>query len=299
MKKRMNETILEFYREEIREGYPVTEKLKHIWKIELDILQEILRICNKYKIHYIAYGGTLIGGVRHKGFIPWDDDLDIAMLRDDYEIFLEKAEKELDVKKFCLQRSEIAGEIYEGFARIRHNHSTAIIERDRNKKCNHGIFIDIFPLDEIPEGKMARMIQFKEIKFLSALLYYHTYRGNSLEGGIKGLLVGFIKRQKTWDKIADQVKKICMKYNGRGGEKVGILSCDPYDEKCWWYLEDITDTIETEFEYIRICIPRNYDRCLTIGYGDYMEFPPEEERGKWHGDKIFFDPYEPFAKYIE
>lgn len=289
----------DFLQEEIREGYLITEKQKHIWKIELDILQEILRICKKYKIPYIAYGGTLLGGIRHKGFIPWDDDMDIAMLRKDYEFFLQKAEIELDHKSFSIQKSEEPGEIYEGFARIRHNHSTAIIERDRNKKCSHGIFVDIFPLDQIPDNKLKRNIQFKIIKWLTSLLYYHTYCDTGVKGGIKGLLVCCIKGQKMWDRIAALTKKMCTRYNGEKNEKVGILSCAPYDKKCWWYLEDIVDTIEIDYEYTKIRVPRNYDRCLKIGYGNYWEFPPIEERGKWHEDKIFFDPYQAFTKYIK
>ncbi len=288
----------DFLKSEVRNEYLVTEKQKHIWKIELDIMQEIIRICDKYGIPYIVYGGTLLGAVRHNGFIPWDDDMDLAMLRKDYEIFLQKAKEELDPKIFCLQESETVGEIYEGFARIRYNNSTAMIERDRKKNCNHGIFIDIFPLDQISPNAIARKLQFGKIKLLTGLLYYHTYQDCGLRSKLGTLAVALIKKPKTWERIAKSAKKTCMKYNDRKCEKVGILSCDPYDEKCYWYREDIENTIEMDYEYLKVSAPKNYDRCLKIGYGDYMAFPPVEERGKWH-ENIFFDPYQPFTEYTQ
>lgn len=290
--------IQAFLNSEIRDEYLVSEKQKNIWHIELTILQEIIRICKKHDIPYIAYGGTLLGAVRHKGFIPWDDDMDLAMLRKDYELFMEKAKEELDKKQFCLQESETAGEIYEGFARIRHNGSTAIIEKDRHKKCNHGIFIDIFPLDNIIDNSVLRKIQFKKIKILMGLLFYHTNSDQELRSKAGKLAVKLIRKQQTWDRLSAYLKQTCMKYNNRKCEKVGILSCDPYDEKCYWYREDLENRTELCFEYIRVSAPKKYDRCLKIGYGNYMEFPPVEERGMWHS-QIFFDPYKPYTEYTQ
>lgn len=289
----------EFLKSEVRDEYLVSEKQKHIWKIELDIMQEILRICKKYEIPYIAYGGTLLGAVRHKGFIPWDDDMDLAMLRKDYEVFIEKAEQELNPEVFCLQKSEELGEVYDGFARIRYNNSTAIIERDRTKQCSHGIFIDVFPLDNITENTLARKLQFRKIKTLYSLLFYHTYyKSLNLRSKAGKLAVKLIKSPNSWERIARSLKKTCMKYNHRECETVGILSSDPYDEKCYWYREDIENTIEMDYEYLKISVPENFDRCLKIGYGNYMEFPPVEERGKWH-ENIFFDPDKPFTEYTK
>lgn len=286
-----------FLREEVREGYLVTGKYKHIWAIEIDILREIIRICEKYSLSYFVYGGTLLGAVRHQGYIPWDDDMDVAMLREDYEIFLEKAETELDKARFTLQKSETAGVIYEGFSRLRDNHSTAIIRKNRNKDCNHGIFVDIFPLDFLVEEPGKRRKQIRRIKQLYGLLHYHTYPDDAVNHRLIQKAVKMIPGGRIWDILAGRLKKECMRYNDKKRERVAILSCDPNDEQCYWYLEDIEETTEVPFEYLTVKIPKGYDRCLKLGFGNYMEFPPEEERGRWHENNIFYDPYKPYTEY--
>ncbi|NBK91495.1 LicD family protein [bacterium 1XD21-13] len=285
-----------FLEDEIRDEYLVESKFKHIWMIEIDILKEIIRICEKYSLSYFVYGGTLLGAVRHQGYIPWDDDMDIAMLRDDYEVFLEKADMELDCERFFLQKSEIMGTVYEGFSRIHDNHSTAIIRKNRNKDCNHGIFIDIFPLDFLPDNLNKRRKQIKKIKFLSGLIYYYVYADEKVRySNVQKLMKLFPKT--IWKSIIYKLKKECVRYNDQKGEKVAILSCDPNDEKCYWYWEDIKETIELPFEYLMVKVPKGYDRCLKIGFGNYMEFPPKEERGKWHENEIYYDPYKEYTEY--
>lgn len=286
------------YEAEVRDEYLVDEKHKQIWAIEMNLLQEVIKICRKYNLSYFVYGGTLLGAIRHKGFIPWDDDMDIAMLREDYEIFMEKAAKELDMSKYHLQLSEQFGVVYEGFARLRDNNSTAIIRKDCKRDCNHGIFIDIFPLDNLVEDEKKRRKQFKKIKLLSGLIFYRVNQDNNLgHAGLKTLL-GFVKSENLWNWMVGMLKKECIKYNSVSCSKVGILSCDPFDEKCYWYIEDIEQTMDVPFENIVVKAPVGYDRCLKIGYGNYMEFPPVEERGVWHKD-VYFDPYNPFSKYAD
>ncbi len=285
-----------FFKEEVRDEYLVTARYKRIWAIEIDILREIMELCDKHELTYFVYAGTLLGAVRHGGFIPWDDDLDVALSRGDYELFLKYAEAELDSEKFTLQKSETLGEIYEGFARIRDNHSTAIIKRDRNKNCNHGIFVDIYPLDNIPDDEAKRKKQFRKLKALEGLLYLHTYPDAWSSHPLVKKIVSAIKIRSLWERLAKDVKKECTRYNGAPCKKVGMLSCDPYDEKFHWYVEDICDTCEMPFEFLKVKVPCGYDRCLRIAYDEYMEFPPVEERGKWHGN-IFFDPYQSFENY--
>lgn len=284
------------FENEERCGYLVDVKYKHIWSIELGILKEIIRICDNHNIPYFACAGTLLGAIRHKGFIPWDDDMDIAMLRDDYERFIDIAEKELDTSKYCLQKGEEFGEIYEAFSRIRHNDSTAIIKRCRNKECNHGIFIDIYPLDTIPKQRWKRKVQFALIKNLGGLIFYYVYDEEGQRHKKVKTLVKLIKNPKIWEWIAKTVKKICAMYNHSDGDMVGMLSYDPYDKSYQWYLSDIVETIEVPYEDMVIKVPAGYDRCLKISYGEYNEFPPIEERGLWH-QNIYYDPYKSYTEY--
>lgn len=287
----------DFYQEEIRDDYLITTKYKKIWDIELKILSEIIRICEKSHIQYFVYGGTLLGAIRHKGFIPWDDDMDVGMLRQEYEKFLKCAERELQ-EGFCFQKSEMLGDIYEGFSRIRYTNSTGIIYRDRQKNCNHGIFVDIFPLDNIPDNERKAWIQRKKISILSGMVYYHVYYNQDSRHKLLGKILSLVHKVSVWEQLIFLLKKECMKYNAIESEKVGILSCDPYDEKCYWYRTDIEKTIEVPFENITVKVPIGYERCLKIGYGDYRKFPPIEERGKWH-QNIYFDPDHPYTYYEE
>lgn len=284
------------FKEEVRNDYLIDVKHKHIWYIEIKLLEEIIRICEKYNLSYFVYGGTLLGAVRHRGFIPWDDDVDVAMLHKDYEIFIEKAQEELDKDKYCLQRSEQFGDIYEGFARLRDNHSTAIIKKDCNRKCHHGIFVDIYPLDNVCDDLRKRKTQFLKIKIMSSLIFYRVNQDNNLRRHFIQRILKYVKNIKIWEWLVQKSKQECMRYNDTECETVGILSCDPFDEKCYWYRKDIENTIEMSFENIMVKVPKGYDRCLRIGYGEYMEFPPLEERGKWH-ENVFFDPFVPFGEY--
>lgn len=126
-------------------GHLVTERDKKVWNVELNILKEVKRICEKHNIKYFAEGGTLLGAARHGGFIPWDDDIDVAMLRDDYNKFIEIAQSELPEHLFIQNsKTDIRPNL---FTKIRDSRTTWIPKGNDLKLKNYGIFIDIFPLD--------------------------------------------------------------------------------------------------------------------------------------------------------
>ena len=141
-----------FFNEEVRCEYTVTRQRKEVWAVELDLLREFSRVCNKYNLKYCADGGTLLGAIRHHGFIPWDDDLDIAMLRSDFEKLNEVAPIEFK-KPYFWQTEETDKGSARGHAQLRNSATTSIIkteyERQRNNNFNQGIFIDIFPFDTV------------------------------------------------------------------------------------------------------------------------------------------------------
>ena len=129
--------------------------LRRIKKIQLEILIQIDRICKKHKIHYSLYAGTMLGAVRHKGFIPWDDDLDICMLRNDYNKFLKVWKKE-NTNGYILQNKDIEPNFTQSFSKIRKDHTTFIQAEWEQGKYHTGIFVDIFPIDRIPKKKIQR-----------------------------------------------------------------------------------------------------------------------------------------------
>jgi len=273
----------------------VDEQRKRIWKIELDMLEKIIQICNKYNLRYTLSGGSMLGVVRHHGFIPWDDDIDIDMLREDYERFLVIAEKELE-KPYFVQYYKTEKGYYYGHAQIRNSNTTAIIKNDSyNKTFNHGIFIDIFPLDNVPDdiqekNKIIRKIEKAKNKINKKI---YDKSNNIIKNIIKQI------RQKVIYKkvdIQNEIKFIdeeAQKYNNKKTEEVCALTFNPRDfckERKW--LEELVDK---KFEYLDVKISKYYNEWLTRQYGDYMKIP-DNKNGSTHG-KVFFDTENSYIKY--
>ena len=146
--------------------------LEEVWNIELEILQEVDKICRENKIPYFADSGTLLGCVRHKGFIPWDDDIDLVMFRKDYNKFRKIAKKSLPENLF-LQCGYNDKGFYGGMIHIRKNGTAAILKKNfPHAKFHQGIFIDIFPLDGIFENKMLFSVQKFLKKVLATIMWY-------------------------------------------------------------------------------------------------------------------------------
>ncbi len=161
--------------EEVIADYKISDKMKKIWKVELSMLDEVDRICKKYKLTYFLVHGSLLGAVRHKGFIPWDDDLDIAMPREDYDKFLEFSVKELE-PPLSLHTPETEKDIFwGGFSRLRNGNTTAIEARDLSHKGNLGIWIDILPIDVCTMDEMLFERKKKRIRHCHRLLLAKLY----------------------------------------------------------------------------------------------------------------------------
>lgn len=152
---------------------PTKEQLEQLKSIELEMLKAFIKACDMLNVKYFLLGGTLLGAVRHKGFIPWDDDIDVGMLREDYEIFIAKGASYLPDNLFI--QNVYSDENYTMcFSKIRNNNTTFIESTVSHLKMNHGVFIDIFPLDYYPdEAKKQRELDFK--KKIYDIRIAHTY----------------------------------------------------------------------------------------------------------------------------
>ena len=155
------------FEEEIRDGYLVTERVKKIWYTEINLLIAFDRMCKEYNLKYSVCYGTLLGAIRHKGFIPWDDDIDVFMMRDDYNKMLKIAPNYFKEPYFF--QSAYTDVMVWGFSKLRDSRTTAIEFDDMKEQFNQGIFIDIFPLDSTDDGS-AKMKTVTNIKKDKALL---------------------------------------------------------------------------------------------------------------------------------
>ena len=142
-----------FLDEEERCGYLVSSKMKKLWAVELDLLAELDRVCKKHNLQYFADSGTLLGAVRHKGFIPWDDDIDVVMLREDYDYLIQKCAGEFKHPYF-LQSAYTDDGYLRTHAQLRNSMTTMMLPNEAMKvKFNQGVFLDVFPLDYLPENE--------------------------------------------------------------------------------------------------------------------------------------------------
>lgn len=135
-----------FFKEEIKDGFLVDTTRKKVWAIEIDLLLQLDRVCKKYGLKYYLMFGSLLGAVRHKGFIPWDDDLDVCMPRKDYEKLLKVAPSEFK-EPYFFQIPETDPGYYYTFAKIRNSNTSAFLELFKNQRFNMGLLVDVFPMD--------------------------------------------------------------------------------------------------------------------------------------------------------
>lgn len=238
-------------------------------KVELDILEHFVGVCEKLDLKYYLIAGTLLGAIRHKGFIPWDDDIDVGMPRRDYEVFIEKAQSLLPDYLFLQTHKTDKGYV-RSFAKIR-NSKTAFVETPVSHiNMNHGMFIDIFPLDfcdEENKGKNYRSLSLALINFRI------SWSSKGIEYSLPQKVARIVSRLiyptidgalKSKERHYRRYKKgrLMANFSSAWGEKEAIPSI--------WYGEGT----QVEFEGLRLRAPIEYDKWLTQVYGDYMQFPP-------------------------
>lgn len=287
----------DFLNEEVRCGYVISQRMKEVWAVQLDLLAELDRVCRKYGIHYVASGGTLLGAVRHHGFIPWDDDVDLMMPREEYDKLCSLAEKEFEHPYFFQTEYSDHG-FMRGFARLRNSETSGIQKFELNKsyKFNQGIFIDIFPLDEVVSDNIKLNNQGRKahrLYALSCILSEMTdrYPPNSIPRWkyiYKTIghyfLGGLINRMRLQDFFLKKYEKVCAKYNGTNQTTVSLLSFQFNNRRHDLPVYKSRDIEYVNFEFVKIPIPPKYQEHLTNKYGDYMKpmkFP------NYHGDVMF------------
>ena len=267
---------------------------KQLWSIEIDILAEIDRICNAHGLQYFLAGGALIGAIRHNGFIPWDDDIDICMLREDFDKFMKYAKNELGTR-FSLQDGISEPKYFDTIVRVRDNNSTGIIRRDLDHKCNNGVFVEIYPLDFVNDDTQKYKKQEKVIHLYRALLHLNAYGLEKNATSKDKVLYIFSKvlfKFCSPRRVYEMMQDCCRKYTHADGQFVDELMTK---YNCRYRYEDVSNTEYHIFENRQFRIPVGYDHCLRTTYGDYMKLPPENERLQHHNRVVYYNPYYPYT----
>ena len=260
----------------------------------LVILEEFDRVCKMIGVSYMLFAGSMLGAVRHRGFIPWDDDVDVIMLRKDYERLLGEADRFLDKEKFYLQ-----GEFSEHwpmfFSKLRLNNTTCIEKyHPKDPQEHRGVYIDIFPADDAASTELGRRLQFYASKIVIAKSLGR--RGYTTYDKRKKIFMGLCKllpMKPFW--------RFVKKENKNGSLVHSFFAAASKYSRNLYPREYITDTVAGTFEGREYPISKHYDDLLTIIYGDYMQLPPPEERVvKQHAVLIDLDnSYEKYADHCK
>ena len=292
------------FNDEVICGYLVTKEQKQANRIFLELLQEFDRLCKKHGIQYYMYFGGLIGAVRHKGFIPWDDDIDVVVPRKDFDRLSRMTQEEFGTEyPYFLQNPKTDPHNIESLIRLRRSDTSSIRKRDWREArrvpagapYNMGLSLAIFPLDNVPKGKLAQKLQIAASKVLISVLYraYEPPMDAPLRWFICRVPAAILGYERFFA-LRHLPYRLCRK-NKSGLVQVfeGLYS----GQKLVYHTEDHEETLLLPFEDIVVPVPAGYDRILRTSYGDYTQFPPEDKRRPPHPAITLCDT--PYTEAIE
>lgn len=259
--------------------------LSRVHEANLDILKEIDRICRKYKIKYMMDAGTLLGAVRHKGFIPWDDDADVVMTRNHYESFLKVAKRELPKGMTLLEPDQLRGgkAFYDFTPRIVYEKSRMHEDNEMMQfyegKLNH-LWVDIFILDKLPENKIGAELTRFIHKVIYGMAMGHRYKLDLSKYRLKEKIyvggLSLLGRAIPMRALFFLQRRAAVMSNKRKSRKRYYSNYQP--DFLYVTLEDkwCEETMDLEFNGVSLMAPRGWDHVLTWVYGDYKKLPPKE-----------------------
>jgi len=254
--------------------------LRQLQLTELEALCELRRVCQLLELPFYLVGGTALGAVRHQGFIPWDDDIDIGLLRPDYDRLLREAPALLG-ERFFLQTNRSDPEYYLGYAKLRINDTLYVQRNFADRKMHHGVFVDIFPLDGVPNSGLGRKWQHS----LEQMCYFFgrgepVNRGGKVVRAVSAAVLALLPR-----KLELAISRGCEKAAARLPRE-GEMVANIYGMAGYWReimpLTYMGTPVPGSFEGEQMPLPACYDEYLTHLYRDYMQLPPPEARAPKH-----------------
>ena len=262
--------------------------MNELQQVQLNILKEFIRVCEKHHLTYFLVGGTCLGAVRHKGFIPWDDDIDVGLPREDYDKFIE-LQDEFKGTGYFIQTYKTDPKYIYNYAKLRDSNTTYIENYHKTIQINHGVWVDIFPIDgmsykdEDPK-KFAKKV--KRTWFNVFLEYPWSMRrkfskrtffldlGCNFVALFGWIMNCFHYRNKHMDKVVTKIKYkdayLVGNFFGTNAKREAMPR------------EIFMEGTKGEFEGIEVNLPKDYDKYLTLLFHDYMKLPPEDKQVGHH-----------------
>ncbi len=295
----------DFLNEEVRNDHVITSQMKQVWAVQLNLLTELLRVCKNHDIKIFACAGTLLGAVRHQGYIPWDDDIDLMLYRKDYDKLCQVASQEFKDPYFFQTEYNDPGSL-RGHAQLRDSRTTAILNNDA-PGINQGIFIDIFPLDSVVDDdalfaqQSAEANKYRNRAFRLSRWSYRYIPGQTpgVKGKLKALLYPFanaiIRALRLEQKAYKKFELACAKYNHLETEMVSTLSFQFDNRQHFQHRADFEEIVMLPFEFVQIPAGKEYEHTLTTRFGAWHIF---QKGGSLHGG-VLFDTDKPYTCYLD
>lgn len=278
----------DFFREETREGFTIDATMKTFWAAEMEVLREISELCERHDIQWYAAYGTLLGAVRHKGYVPWDDDMDIWMFREDYEKFLKIAP--LELPHGYIVQSPLTEVGYTQFHSCVFNALSISIEKERLERfhgCPFATGIDIFPLDYLPDEEEEREGEKTVFNLICNAVWMIKKEEkteedrNDLDEALNVLedfsgvhfsreLLETKEEKKLLSEVYKLGNRLCASYHEEDGSNVVVYMGYHMNPTKVYKKEWFSDVIMQPFENVFIPVPVGYDEILKVTYGNYQ-----------------------------
>lgn len=274
-----------------------SEQLREIQLVCLDLLKVFDKFCAENDLRYYVCGGGCIGAIRHGGFIPWDDDIDVMMPRRDYEKLKKLWPQQMKDTVYRFNDNSESEFLRTMWAAISNENTTFIKTRQQGLDISQGIKLDIVPLDGCPDGRVKRSIQ------IFWALIHQIYmnqeppisKGKLLEA-VGKLILMFHRRWPSRYKAAKRAEKRMTRYDFDKCSKVTELTTRFRYMRNEYPKEAFEPAVRKSFEGFMAALPGGYDTYLTMAFGDYMQFPPEDEQIPKH-ETVFIDTHNSYKIY--
>lgn len=256
--------------------------LEEYHAVLFDMLKQVDSICHAERLRYFLSGGTLLGAIRHKGFIPWDDDIDLMMPRPDYEIFLKRAEKRLP-KRYILAFPDRTKDYSQPWIRI-FDTRVAVDDSGMQRTLTRSLFVDIFPIDGLPSNRALSNLCFTRVRAWDILLKCARRKALYPDERLKWLKKPMmaLTRVRPLPKYAVSLNKSARRCSFERAHYAGVLATTHYGSRERMPVEVFRGSVQVPFEGGFFPAPIGYDTYLSRLYGDYMQLPPEEKRVSQH-----------------